>query len=114
MVDEDRISGAFDGRGAFSALDGPGSGPSWVCADEYLASVRDIPDEVLDAAPDGMPEELWLAAMQAEAAGLPDPLDDPAGLVLAGALASVIDADAGDGEVIDRITGYDGGVRLSV
>ncbi len=59
------------------ACDGGGYGPPWMCEDEYLASLRDIPDEVLDAAPEGMPEELWLAAVEIEAARMPDPLADP-------------------------------------
>lgn len=62
---------------------------------EYQASLRDIPDEV------------WLALAEAEAARMPDPLADPCGPVLAGSLAAVCDTQAGDGELIDRISGYE-------
>lgn len=89
------------------ACDGGGYGPPWMCEDEYLASLRDIPDEVLDAAPEGMAEELWLAAVEIEAARMPDPLADPQGVVLARSLAEVPDAECRDGALIDRITGYE-------
>jgi len=84
-----------------------GQPPLWSCAGEYLASIRDIPDEILDAAPEGMPEELWLAAMGSEAADQPDPLADPPGVVLAGSLADVVDAYVGDGQVVVRIAGFE-------
>ncbi len=71
--DDDRVSDACavpddrprDGNRVGGAFEGPGTGPPWMCADEYRASLRDIPDEVLDSAPVGMPEGLWLAAMAA-------------------------------------------------
>jgi len=74
---------------------------------EYQASLRDIPDEVLDTAPEDLPDEVWLALVEAEAARMPDPLADPCGPVLAASLAAVCDTQAGDGELIDRISGYE-------
>jgi len=49
---------------------------------------------------------LWLAAMESEAADQPDPLADPPGVVLAGSLAEVV-AYVGDGQVVDRIAGFE-------
>lgn len=86
---------------------GAGYGPPWIADDEYLASLRDIPDDVLDAAPDDIPEEVWLAAMEAEAARMPDPLSDPPGVTLAGSLADTADIECSDGALIDRITGFE-------
>jgi len=92
--------------GSAADLTGPVPGRRGCVRTSYLASLRDIPDEVLDAAPDGMPQELWLAAMAAEALRLPDPLCDTPGTVLARSLSEVFDPDCGDGQLIDRITGY--------
>ncbi|MDQ3734522.1 MAG: 13E12 repeat family protein, partial [Actinomycetota bacterium] len=84
-----------------------GYGPPWVSEEEYLCSVREVPEEVLDAAPQGMPEELWLAAVTAEAELLPDPLSDVPGVLLAGSLADGVDSECRDGALLDRITGYE-------
>ncbi|MBA3294749.1 MAG: DUF222 domain-containing protein [Geodermatophilaceae bacterium] len=95
---------------------------------EYAASLRDIPDEVLDAAPADLPEDVRLALAEADAARLPDALSDPGGPVLAGTLAQTLaempdaltgtevgaDANAevgvgialADGSLIDAITGF--------
>lgn len=45
--------------------------------------------------------------MEVEAARMPNPLGDPPGVALAGSLAEVVDAHVGDGQVVDRITGYE-------
>ena len=84
-----------------------GYGPPWMSEDEYLFSLRDVPEELLDAAPEGMPEGLWLAAVTAEAELMPDPLTDVPGVVLARTLAEGPDRDCRDGALIDRITGYE-------
>jgi len=73
-----------------------GYGPPWMSEDEYLFSLRDVPEEMLDAAPEGMPEELWLAAVT-EAELMPDPLSDVPGVVLARTLAEGPDRDCRDG-----------------
>lgn len=69
--------------GVIHASAGAAYGPPWMCADEYLASLRDIPDYILDAAPEDVPEEVWSAAMEAEAARMPDPLADAPGVAAA-------------------------------
>ncbi|MDQ3735120.1 MAG: HNH endonuclease [Actinomycetota bacterium] len=84
-----------------------GYGPPWMSEEEYLCSVREVPDEVLDAAPEGMPEELWLAAVTAEAELMADPLTDAPGVLLAGSLAEGVDPGCRDGALLDRITGYE-------
>lgn len=84
-----------------------GCGPPWMSEEEYLFSLRDIPDEILDAAPEEIPEQLWLAKVTAEAALMPDPFADAPGVVLARSLADGIDNECRDGSLIDRITGYE-------
>jgi len=75
---------------------------------EYAASIRDVPDEVLDAAPpDDLPEHIWLALAEAEAARLPDPLIDPPGPGLGCCLGAVGEDELGDGGLIDRVTGFE-------
>jgi len=84
---------------------------------EYAASIRDVPDAVLDAAPpDDLPEHIWLALAEAEeAARFPDPLADPAGPVLAQTLAErlatprgvITDTEVGDGSLVDAISGFE-------
>ncbi|MDQ3055468.1 MAG: 13E12 repeat family protein, partial [Actinomycetota bacterium] len=75
---------------------------------EYAASIRDVPDAVLDAAPtDELPEDVWLVLAEAEAARLPDALADPPGPGMAGSLAAVPDGELGDGGLIDRVTGFE-------
>ena len=75
---------------------------------EYAASIRDVPDEVLDAAPpDDLPEHKWLALAEAEAARQPDPLTDPPGPGLGCCLGAVGEDELGDGGLIDRVTGFE-------
>lgn len=73
--------------------------------EEYLFSLRDVPDEILDTAPEEIPEDLWLARVTAEAALMPDPLADVPGVVLARSLGDGLDHEFRDGSLIDRITG---------
>lgn len=48
--------------------------------EEYAASLPDIPDHILDAAPeDDLPEHIRMAWHLADAARMPDPLTDPPG-----------------------------------
>jgi len=75
--------------------------------EEYAASLRDIPDHILDAAPPDLPEEIWRALKAQDEARMPDPLADPGGPVLAAALAGVVDDEIGAAGLIDRITGFD-------
>ncbi len=84
---------------------------------EYAASLRDIPDHILDSAPpDDLPEEVWLALAEAEeAARFPDALADPAGSVLAQSLAEMLATpgevvaavEVGDGSLVDAISGFE-------
>ncbi|MBA3800307.1 MAG: hypothetical protein H0X18_14675 [Geodermatophilaceae bacterium] len=39
--------------------------------EEYAASLRDIPDHILDAAPPDLPEEIWRALKAQDEAGCP-------------------------------------------
>ena len=59
----------------------PGSLAEWEGQSEveYAASLRDVPDEVLDAAPPDLPEDVWLALAEAEAAQFSDALPMPPG-----------------------------------
>lgn len=75
---------------------------------EYAASLLDIPDHILDAAPeDDLPEHIRLAWQLADAARMPDPLTDPPGPGLVASLVGVVDDELGDAGLIDRITGLD-------
>jgi len=74
---------------------------------EYAASLRDVPDEVLDAAPPDLPEDVWLALAEAEAAQFSDALADAPGPVLAASLSGITDGEVGDGGLIDRISGFE-------
>ncbi len=75
---------------------------------EYAASLLDIPDHILDAAPeDDLPEHIRLAWHLADAARMPDPLTDPPGPGLAATLYGMADDELGDAGLIDRITGFE-------
>lgn len=79
-----------DGHGARLCAGGQGGNPDflaeWLAMSEveYAASIRDVPEEILDAAPADLPGDIWLRLKTEEAARLPDPLADPAGQGLPG------------------------------